>query len=458
MQNATQPTYVLTDEKLKKVAKGVKKRLNDSLPKEHALSHQSILQVLSQELFSMSYEEAKSTILSKGIRLVDKGEDIVPCPITPIVIGDHMDTHGDSFDFYINDYCEFQESIEIMKWIIPLNEVSELKPHLELIYGKDCHLLLSKNSGVNGIESGPQALKSMESLSRLWEEDEMLFGLCMMVLHYYASQGADEFTLSRMREVLTLGQAIKWTGSASLPADIKLMLARTLHKEGVVKDGQVHFGSVIRFERSVKKQARKLDVMYEYINSKDGRKRLLSADSDTSMYKGELAVKTPAREIALLDAITSLAPFIPLHTMVDLESISEQIERATKGRDDVVSMVRHQNALRKKEMSSVWHNRSYGLIRIYTDAYLCSLGRTMQGPRFFDLVAGFNLDNLAAMSKDKELPFELRSGIKSALTGLTYAWDRKEQSASTMENFAHVVMQVGESFDAIKSYILDSIE
>jgi len=454
MQNATQPTYVLTDEKLKKVAKGVKKRLSAGLPDEYALSHQSILQVLSQELFSMSYEEAKSTVLSGGFNVLSEsggGE------VGAIGVSDLIDKSGVEAKFNINDYCIFKESIEIMKWIIPLNEVNELKPYLALIYGEGGYSLLSHDGGRVGVNSKSRALQSIDDLSRKWNEDEVLFGCCMMALHYYDSQGADTFTLSRMREVLTLGQAIKWTNSASLPADIKLMLARALHKEGVVKDGQVHFGSVIRFERSVKKQAREIDVMYKYINSEDGRKRLLSVDGDTSKCKGELAVKTPEREVALLDAIISLTPFIPLHIMVDLESISEQIARATKGRDDVVSAVRHQDVLRKKEMGSVWHNRSYGLIRTYTDAYLCSLGRTMQRPRFFDLVAGFNLDNLAAMSKDKELPFELRSGLKSALTGLMYAWDRKEQSASTMENFDYVVMQVSGSFDVIKSYIMDSI-
>ncbi len=454
MHNATQPTYVLTDEKLKKVAKGVKKRLNEKLPEQHALSQQSILQVLSQELFSMPYEEAKSTVLSGGVNVLSESGG---GKVGAIDVSDLIDKSGVKVKFNITDYCIFEESIEMMKWIIPLNEVNELKPYLALIYGEGGYSLISHDGDSNGVNSKPNALQSIDDLSRRWNEDEVLFGCCMMALHYYASQGADTFTLSRMREVLTLEQAIKWTNSASLPADIKLMLARTLHEENVVKNGQVHFDSVIRFERSVRKQAREIDVMYKYINSEDGRERLLSVDGNASVYKDEIAMKTPEPELALLGALTTLTPLIPLHAMADLESIKEQVIRVVNGKDDVVLAIRHQNALRKKEMGSVWYNRSYGLVRAYTDAYLCGVGRTMQTARFFDLVAGFNLDNLAKMSKDKELPFELRSELKAALGGLMYVWDSKEQPVRVTEAFDYIVMQVSEPFNTIKSYILDNI-
>lgn len=62
-----QSKYTLNDEQFKKLVKGVKKRINATLPQEHALSHQLVMQIMAQEMFSMTYEEVKSTIFSKPV-------------------------------------------------------------------------------------------------------------------------------------------------------------------------------------------------------------------------------------------------------------------------------------------------------------------------------------------------------------------------------------------------------
>jgi hypothetical protein len=441
MHNATQPTYVLTDEKLKKVAKGVKTRLNEKLPDQFALSQQSILQVLSQELFSMPYEEAKSTVLSQGVNVLDDKQR------TEVSIGDTVDSKGglsgsDDVTFSV-DYNDFRASLMTMGWMIPLVEVKILKPYLHVINDMPDGIL-------PGINFTPNASSSMQELSESWHDEDLVFGALMMALHYYASQGEDEFTLPRMRDVLTLNQAITWMNNASLPSEIKELLGRSLNANEIASNGNVRLNGLIKFDESVETYQECIGNILRYI---DKENKLKQATPHTSV--GECK---PSPELVLLDAITTLNPLIPLHVMTDLECIKEQIMRVSKGKDDVVLTIRHQNALRKKEMGGMWHNRSYGLVRVYTDAYLCSVGVTMQGPRFFDLVAGFNLDNIAAMSKDKDLPFELRSELKSALVGLMYAWGSEDQPASTMENFAYVVAQFSESFDAIKSYILDNIE
>lgn len=440
MHNATQPTYVLTDEKLKKVAKGVKKRLNEKLPGQFALSQQSILQVLSQELFSMPYEEAKSTILSQGVNLFDDKQ------CAEISMRDTVNSKGglSGGDATFNvDYNDFRASLMTMGWMIPLAEVKILKPHLHVINDMPDGIL-------PGINFTPNALSSMQELSESWHDEDLVFGALMMVLHYYASQGVDEFTLPRMREVLTLNQAVKWMNSASLPGGIKELLGRALNANEIASNGNVRLDGLIKFDESVETYQESIDSILRYI---DKGNKLKQTTPHTSV--GECK---PSPELVLLDAITMLTPLIPLHVMTDLECIKEQIMRVVNGKDDVVLTIRHQNALRKKEQGSVWHERSYGLIKTYVDAYLCGVGRTMQDPRLFDLVAGFSLDNLAEMSKDKELPFELRSELKTALVGLMYVWGSKEQSASTMENFDYIAMQISEPFDAIKSYILDSLE
>ena len=440
MHNATQPTYVLTDEKLKKVAKGVKNRLNEKLPEQFALSQQSILQVLSQELFSMPYEEAKSTILSQGVNVLEDKQ------YTEISMRDTVDSKGGldgGAAIFTVDYNDFRASLMTMGWMIPLAEVKILKPYLHVINDMPDGIL-------PGINFTPNALSSMQELSESWHDEDLVFGALMMALHYYASQGVDAFTLPRMREVLTLNQALKWINSASLPGEIKELLGRALNANEITSNGNVRLDGLIKFDGAVETYQESIDNILRYIDKENERKQ---ATPHTSV--GECK---PSPELVLLDAITTLNPLIPLHVMTDLECIKEQIMRVYKGKDDVVLTIRHQNALRKKEMGSIWHNRSYGFVRAYTDAYLCSIGTTMQGPRLFDLVAGFNLDNIAAMSKDQDLPFELRSELKSALIGLMYAWGSKEQPVSTMENFAYVVNQFSESFDAIKSYILDNIE
>lgn len=439
MHNATQPTYVLTDEKLKKVAKGVKKRLNEKLPKQHAISQQSILQVLSQELFSMSYEEAKSTVLSQGVNVLGDKQG------AEFSINETVDSKGGlgnvdvAFDV---DYNEFRTSLMTMGWMIPLAEVKVIKPYL--------HVINDIPDGVlPGINITPNALSSMQKLSESWHDDDLVFGALMMALHYYASQGADEFTLPRMRKVLTLNQAIKWMNSATLPESVKVLLGRALNVNEIASNGKIRLNGLIKFDELVEVYQESIGAILKYIDKENQRKNEVG---NTGV--GECG---PSPELALLDALTTLTPLMPLHVMADLESIKEQVMRVANGKDDVILTIRHQNALRKKEMGSVWYNRSHGLIKTYTDAYLCGLGRTMQGPRFFDLVAGFNLDNLAEMSKDKELPFELRSEIKKALNALLYAWDSKEQSAGTVEHFDYIVMQVSEPFNTVKSYILDSI-
>lgn len=61
----------------KKITKGIKKRLNATLPEGVTVSHHFLMQMLSQEMFSMSYEEAKSTLLSEA-SCVANGLPVVP--------------------------------------------------------------------------------------------------------------------------------------------------------------------------------------------------------------------------------------------------------------------------------------------------------------------------------------------------------------------------------------------
>jgi hypothetical protein len=66
MQHANS-SYVLNDAKFKKVSKGLKSALQKKMGADAAnLSLQFVMQSLSKELFSIPYEEAKSTILANG--------------------------------------------------------------------------------------------------------------------------------------------------------------------------------------------------------------------------------------------------------------------------------------------------------------------------------------------------------------------------------------------------------
>jgi hypothetical protein len=440
MHNATQPTYVLTDEKLKKVAKGVKKRLNESLPKEHALSHQSILQVLSQELFSMPYEEAKGTILSQGINILGGNQS------DGVSVSEAANGKGGISVFNLEgdvDYNDFRTSLLTLGWIVPLSEVGELKPYLHVINDMP-------DGALPNINFIPNTSYDINEMSETWHDEDLVFGACMVALHYYASQGADELTLSRMREVLTLNQAIKWMNSATLPSNIKALLGRALHVNEIASNGEVRLNGLVKFDESVELYRECIGAIVKYI---DKEKQLKNEVKQTSV--GEF---NPSPELVLLDSITTLQSIIPLHVMMDLESIKSHIDRVMNGTDDVVLTIRHQNAIRKKEMGSMWHERAGKLIETYTDAYLCCVGVTMQAPRFFDLVAGFNLDNLAAMSMDKELPFELRKDLKEALNAFRYKWGTDKQSSSTLEHFDYVVMELSGPAERIKSYILDSIK
>lgn len=70
MQNATNHRYTLTEEKFKKVARGIQKKLLTLTPKGTKISLMTLMQTLSNELFAMPYEEAKATLLTKGVPLV----------------------------------------------------------------------------------------------------------------------------------------------------------------------------------------------------------------------------------------------------------------------------------------------------------------------------------------------------------------------------------------------------
>jgi hypothetical protein len=66
MPKTSTSRHLLTDQKFKDVTKGIHRRLCETIPQEYKPPINRVRQALSQELFSMPYEEAKKTLLSKG--------------------------------------------------------------------------------------------------------------------------------------------------------------------------------------------------------------------------------------------------------------------------------------------------------------------------------------------------------------------------------------------------------
>lgn len=79
MQNASQQ-YVLTDEKFKKTAKNIQRKIMSLTPENTKIPTLSLYQVLSNELFGMPYEEAKATILQQGVPLIGRTKQSLSFP------------------------------------------------------------------------------------------------------------------------------------------------------------------------------------------------------------------------------------------------------------------------------------------------------------------------------------------------------------------------------------------
>lgn len=433
MHNATQPTYVLTDEKFKKVAKGVKARLDQKYPDNQNLSLMVLVQALSQEMFSMPYEEAKKTVLNQGVNiLADKAESI-----------DNRASIGLAKEVTLAD---FQGALAEMSVSIPLTQVAELRPYMHVL---------------NDFP-GPDELKdivlqaasaSIDEIAENWDNGEdSLFCGCVLALYYYASNGVEDFTLSRMREVANLSSVTRWLDGGSLPDWIKERLIASMEYAGIeVKEPHLtdHYFQQEKFNEAVEDSVSALDKLIDYIDANKARKQ---AESE---IKSE--IKVPAPKLAFLDAVATLMSCIKLSVLADLDSVKDDIVKMEQAEDEQSKHIIRLNKMRAADAKGIWFRRAMSVLGPYTEAYFCNVGATMQGPRFADLVAGFNLDNLAAMAKDKELPRELRHPIMGMLKSIDYKMDSKTQRASTEEQFQYIAMYLMEPASVIHEYV-NSVE
>lgn len=85
--------YILTAQKFKKAARGLQRRLSALNAGHEKLPLQSVMQSLSQELFSMPYEEAKATILLAGSPLIRTNTSLEKPPVTLSTSSVHDITH-----------------------------------------------------------------------------------------------------------------------------------------------------------------------------------------------------------------------------------------------------------------------------------------------------------------------------------------------------------------------------
>lgn len=429
MHNATQPTYVLTDEKFKKVAKGVKARLDQKYPDNQNLSLMVLVQALSQEMFSMPYEEAKKTVLNQGVNvLADKAESI-----------NNRASIGLAKEVTLAD---FQGALAEMSVSIPLTQVAELRPYMHVL---------------NDFP-GPDELKdivlqaasaSIDEIAENWDNGEdSLFCGCVLALYYYASNGVEDFTLSRMREVANLSSVTRWLDGGSLPDWIKERLIASMEYAGIeVKEPHLtdHYFQQEKFNEAVEDSVSALDKLICYIDSHKARKQ---AESE---IKSE--IKVPAPKLAFMDAVATLMSCIKLSVLTDLDSVKDDIVKMEQAEDEQSKHIIRLNKMRTADAKGLWFRRAMSVFGPYAEAYFCNVGATMQGPRFADLVAGFNLDNLAAMAKDKELPRELRHPIMGMLKSIDYKMDSETQRASTEEQFQYIAMYLMEPASVIHEYV-----
>lgn len=429
MHNATQPTYVLTDEKFKKVAKGVKARLDQKYPENQNLSLMVLVQALSQEMFSMPYEEAKKTVLSQGVNvLADKAEPI-----------DNRASIGLAKEVTLAD---FQGALAEMSASIPLTQVAELRPYMHVL---------------NDFP-GPDELKdivlqaasaSIDEIAENWDNGEdSLFSGCVLALYYYASNGVEEFTLSRMREVANLPSVTRWLDGGSLPAWIKERLIASMEYAGIeVREPHLtdHYFQQEKFNEAVEDSVSALDKLIDYIDADKALKRAESGRENDEQRP------LPTREF--LDAVAVLTPCVKLSALTDLDCVKHDILRMEQAEDGQSKLIIRLNKMRTDGAKGIWFRRAMSVFGPYTEAYFCNVGATMQGPRFADLVAGFNLDNLAAMAKDKELPRELRHPIMAMLNSIDYKMDSETQRASTEEQFQYIAMYLMDPASVIQGYV-----
>lgn len=420
MHNATQSTYVLTDEKFKKVAKGVKKRLNENLPEAHALSHQSILQVLSQDLFSMPYEEAKETVLKQGSEILKPSEE---------------NTGNDENKEIV--YNNFRASLVALADVTPLRDVKEISPYFHVIY--DFPAVLSNSGRIQLV-----GVNEIDKIASNWKyPEEYMFSACMLAMSHYAKQNKDELTLKTVRESATLDTVLRWLSRSDLPAHIREHLVRGLSHAGIVPDDEGTYLDGKKFALSIELWTDCLDDVESYIKNADLTNKVEDVGENYKAFGG-------SSKLVLLDSMMTIQSFANPFAFYECNAVADVVTQASKGNDVVTASIRQQNSLRNKEM---WCQNATNIARAYSDAYLCSVGKTMMNPSLVDYQAGFNLSNLAAMVKDEELPMELRARIMTFLKSLNYNMDTDKQMQHVHEHFEYIAMYINKPIDFVLGYL-----